>query len=79
MELRSKLLEQIVFNTRSKIDENMLILMDMSIQEVNLDQPLRTNIQHFKIAVTFSTSYIGIFIAKYKNKKLNFHFSIGRY
>ena len=33
MELPSKLLEQIVFNTRPKIEEHMLIVMNNSVHE----------------------------------------------
>ena len=53
MELRSKLLEQIAFNTRPKIEEHMLIVMDKSIHEEHLSQSLQTNNKQFKIAVTF--------------------------
>ena len=38
MELPSKLLEQIAFNTRPKIEEHMLIVMDKSINEEHLFQ-----------------------------------------
>ena len=61
MELPSKLLEQIAFNTRSKIEEHMLIVMDKSTHEEHLSQPLQTNNKQFKIAVTFLTGYNGIF------------------
>ena len=40
MELLSKLLEQIAFNTRPKIEEHMLIDMDKSTHEEHLFQPL---------------------------------------
>ena len=53
MELPSKLLEQIAFNTRAKIEEHMLIIMDKSTHEEHLFQPLQTNNKQFKIAVTF--------------------------
>ena len=33
MELPSKLLEQIAFNTRSKTEEHMLVVMDKSTDE----------------------------------------------
>ena len=39
MELPSKLLEQIAYNTRPKIEEHMLIVMDKSTHEDNLSQP----------------------------------------
>ena len=61
MELPSKLLEQIAFNTRPKIEEHMLIIMDKSTHEEHLFEPLQTNNNQFKIAVTFLTGYNGIF------------------
>ena len=39
----SKLLETIAFNTRSKIQEHMLIVMNDSTHEENLQIPLQTN------------------------------------
>ena len=71
MELPSKLLEQIAFNTRPKNEEHMLIVMDKSIHEEHLSQPLQTNNKQFKIAVTFPTAYIGTFNVTDKN---NFYF-----
>ena len=61
MELPSKTLEQIAFNTRPKKEEHMLIVMDKSTHEEHLSQPLQTNIKQFKIAVTFLSGYNGIF------------------
>ena len=61
MELPSKILEQIAFNTRPKIEEHMLIIMDNSTHEEHLFQPLQTNNKQFKIAVTFLSAYNGIF------------------
>ena len=61
MELPSKILEQIAFNTRPKYEEHMLNVMDKSILERHLAQPLQINIRHFKIAVAFLTGYNGIF------------------
>ena len=61
MELPSKILEQIAFNTRSKIEEHILIIMDESTHEEHLSQPLQTNNKQFKIAVTFLSAYNGIF------------------
>ena len=52
MELPSKLLEQIAFNTRPKIEDHLLIIMDKSIHEEHLSQLLQTNNNQFKIAVT---------------------------
>ena len=72
MELPSNLLEQIAFNTRPKIEENMLIVMDKSAHEEHLYQPLQTNNKQFKIAVTFLSGYNGIFNVTSKNN--NFYF-----
>ena len=68
----SKLLEQIAFNTRSKIEEHMLIIMDKSIYEEHLSQPLQTNIKQFKISITFLTAYNGIFNVTDSNNKFYF-------
>ena len=61
MQLPSKLLEQIPFVTRPKLEEHMLILMDKSTREEHLSQLPQTNNKQFKIAVTFRTGYNGIF------------------
>ena len=61
MELPSKTLKQIAWNTRSRIKEHILIVMDKSIHEEHLSQALQTNNKQFKIAVTFLTGYNGIF------------------
>ena len=76
MELPSKLLEQIAFNTRSKIEEHMLIVMDKSIHEEHLFEPLQTNNKQFKIAITFLSGYNGIFNVTDKNIKFYFAKSI---
>ena len=76
MELPSKLLQQIAFNTRPKIEEHMLIVMDKSIHEEHLSQPLQTNNKQFKIAVTFLTGYNGIFNVTNANNKFYFLKSI---
>ena len=76
MELPSKLLEQIAYNTRSRIEEHMLIVMDKSTHEEHLSQPLQTNNKQFKIAVTFLTGYNGIFNVTDKNNKFYFMKSI---
>ena len=76
MELPSKLLEQIAFNTRPKIEEHMLIVMDKSTQEEYFSQPLQTNNKQFKIAVTFLTGYNGIFNVTNANNKFYFTKSI---
>ena len=76
MELPSKLLEQIAFNTRPKIEEHMLIIMDKSTHEEHLSQPLQTNNKQFKVAVTFLTAYNGIFNVTHSNNKFYFTKSI---
>ena len=72
MELHSKLLEQIAYNTRPKIEEHMLIFMDKSTHEEHLFQPLQTNSKQFKIAITFLTGYKRIFNDTSSNN--NFYF-----
>ena len=72
MELPGKLLEQIAYNTRSRIDEHMLVAMNKSTHEEHLSQPLKTNNKQFKIAVTFPTGYNGIFNATNSNIKFYF-------
>ena len=72
MELPSKILEQIAFNTRPKIEEHMLIIMDKSTHEEHLFQPLQTNNKQFKIAITFLSAYNGIFNVTNKNNKFYF-------
>ena len=72
MELPSKISEQIAFNTKPKIEEQMLIVMDRSTHEEHLSQPLQTNYKQFKIAITFLTGYNGIF--KVTNKNNRFYF-----
>ena len=72
MELPCKLLEQIAFNTRPKIEEHMLIIMDKSTHKEHLFQPLQTNNKQFKIAITFLTAYNGIFNVTDKNNKFYF-------
>ena len=60
MEIPTKILEQIAFNTRSKIEEHILIVMKESIHEENLSQPLITNNKDFMVGVTYLTGYNGI-------------------
>ena len=74
--LPSKLLDRIAFNTRPKIEEHMLIIMDKSIHEEHLSQPLQTNNKQFKVAVTFFTAYNGIFNVTDSNNKFYFTKSI---
>ena len=72
MELPSKLLEQIAFNTRAKIEEHMLIVLDKSTHQEHLFQTLQTNNKQFKIAVTFLSAYNGIFNVTKSNNKFYF-------
>ena len=72
MELLSKLLETTAFNTRAQIGEHMLIVMNKSIHEENLFQPLQTNNKQFKITITFLTGYNGIFNVTHKKNKFIF-------
>ena len=67
MESSSKLLEQIDFNTRPKIEEHILLVMDKSTHEEHLSQSLQTNNKQFKIAVAFLTGYNGFFNVTHKN------------
>jgi len=76
MDLPSTGLEPIAFNTRPKIEEHILLVMDKSIHEEHLSQPLQIKIKQFKIAVTFLTGYNGIFNVTSKNNKLYFAKSI---
>ena len=69
MNLTSKLLEQIAFNTRQKIEEDILNIMDERTHTGHLYEPLQTNIKRFKIAITFLTAYNGIFNFTSKNNK----------
>ena len=67
--LPTKLLEEIVFNTRCRIEEHILIVMDKSTHAEHLFQPLQTNNKQFKKAVTFLSAYNGIFnVTNSKNK-----------
>ena len=76
MELPSKLLEQIAYITRPKIEEHMLIVMDKSIHTEHLYEPLQTNNKQFKKAVTFLSVYNGIFNLTSKYNKFYFSKSI---
>ena len=72
MELPKKLLEQIVFITRPKLNEHMLIVMDESTHEEHISQPLQINKRQFKIDVTFLSGYSGTFNVTKKNNKFIF-------
>ena len=74
--LPSKLLEQIVFNTKPKLEEHILIIMDKSIHEEHLSQTLQTNNKQFKVGITFLTTYNGIFNVSDSNNKFYFTKSI---
>ena len=76
MELPSKLLEQIALNTRPKIEEHMLIVMDKSTDEEQVSQPLQPTKKQHKIAITFLTGYNGIFNVTNSNNKFYFAKSI---
>ena len=69
MELPSKILEQIAYNTRPKIEQPMSIVMEKSTHEEHLFQLLQTNNKQFKIAGTFSTAYNGIFYVTNRNNR----------
>ena len=72
MELTSKILEQRAINARPKMEEHLFIVMNKSTHEEHLAQTLQTNNKQFKITVTFSTGYNGIFIITSKNNKFYF-------
>ena len=76
MELPTKILEQIAFNTRPETEEHILIVMDKSIYEEHLAQTIQTKNKQFKIAVTFLTGYEFIFIVTEKNNQFYFAKSI---
>ena len=61
MEPPGKILEQIVFNTRRKIEKHISIVLDKSTHKEHSSQPIQTNNKHFKITVTFLTSDNGHF------------------
>ena len=69
MELPSKILEQIAFSTRPKIEEHLLVVMDKSTHEEHSAQPLQTNIKLFEIAVNFLSVYNGIFNVTSSNNR----------
>ena len=72
MELPSKLLEQIAYNTRSRIEEHILIVMHKSVHEEHLFQPLQTKNKQFKVGITFLSGYNGIFNVTNRNNKFYF-------
>ena len=72
MELPSNFFEQIAFNTRPKIEEHMLVVMDKTTHQEHFSQPLQTNKKQFLKAVTFLTGYNGSSNVADKNNKLFF-------
>ena len=76
MELPSKLLEQITFETRLQNEELTLIVMHKGKHKEHLSQPLQTNNKQFKIAVTVLTGYNGIFNVTNSINKIYFLNSI---
>ena len=72
MELPSNLLEQTAINTRPKIEQHMLIVMDKSTHGEHLSQRLQTNKKQFKFAVTFLTGYNAIFNVTNSNNQFSF-------
>ena len=76
MELPSRILEQIAFNTRPTIEEQRWIFMDKSTHEEHLSQPLQTNNKQFKMAITFLSGCNGIFNVTDTNNKSYFTKSI---
>ena len=73
MQLPSKLLEQITFNTRPKLEEHMLIVMKKSTHEKHLSQALQSNMNQVKITVTFLIGCNDIF--NVTNSKIKFYFT----
>ena len=69
MELSCKLIEQLAYTTRSRIEEHILIVMDKSAHEEHLYQLLQSNNKQFKTAVTFLSAYNGIFNVTNGNSK----------
>ena len=78
MELPSKMLEQIAYNTRPKTEEHMsiVIFMEKSTHEEHLFQPLHFDDRQFEMTEKSLTDYIGIFNVSSKNTKFYFTISI---
>ena len=72
MELPWKLLEQIAINTRPKIEEHMLVVMNKSTHEDQLSHPIQTNNKKFERVVTILTVYFGFFNVTTSNNKFYF-------
>ena len=76
MEPPSKILEKIVFKTRLKNAEHMMIVMDKPNLEENFSQALLTNNKQSKLGVIFLTAENGIVDKTTKSRKLYFAASI---
>ena len=76
MELPSKLIEEVAFNTRLKIEDHRFVVMYKSVHEEHLSQPLQTKNKQFQTTVTFLTSYKGVFKASDKNNIFQYKRSI---
>ena len=76
MELPSKILQEIDHNTRPKLEEHLLIVMDKSTHQEHLSQLLQTNHERFKIAAIFLTGYNGIVDVTNSNNKTYFMNSV---
>ena len=74
MEIPSEILDQGALNTRPKIEEELLIVLDKSIYEDHLSQPLQTNKKQLKTPVRCLFGHNGIFIVTNKNN--NFYFTV---
>ena len=72
MELSSKLLEEIAFNTRPKVEDHKFMIIEESIHEDHSSQPIQTNFKEFKLAVTFLTGFNAIFNVTKRNIKFYF-------
>ena len=64
MKVPIKLSVRKVFKAISKIEEQMLIVVDETTHEENQSQPLQTTFERMKIDVTFLTAYIRLFKVK---------------
>ena len=73
MDLPSKFLERIAFNTGAKIEQYFRNVLDKSIHEEHLSLTLQTNNEQFKLAVTFLTGYNGVFNSVEKKQNLLVH------
>ena len=72
MELPRKKLEQLDYTTKTKFEKHKLIVMDKSIHEKHLFQPLKTNFKQLQLAITFLTGCNRVFKMTNRNSKFNF-------